>query len=211
MNIIIFGPQASGKGTQAKFLAEKLGLFYVSTGDLFRKLSKEDKEVKKLVKEGELPPDELAFRLLREYIVDRNKRFDNIIFDGFPRNVNQYHMLKQWLKEKNFKIDYAILLDISDKEALKRLSARRSCSKCGEIYNLITKPPKNPQYCDKCGEKLFQREDDKPDAITKRLFLYRNLTQPLIDLFEEENILRKINGEKSIKDISVELLNLLQR
>jgi len=211
MNIIIFGPQASGKGTQAQILAQKLGLFYLSTGDLFRKLSKTDSKVKKLVEKGELPSDELAFSLLKNFVESQHHSFSNIIFDGFPRNVNQYQILKKWLLKNKSKIDYAILLDISDKEAVRRLSARRNCSNCKEIFNLITNPSKDLGICDKCGGKLVQREDDKPEAIEKRLSLYRNVTKPLIQIFQKEGILKKIDGEQSIENISKDLISFLQK
>jgi adenylate kinase len=211
MNIIIFGPQASGKGTQAKFLAEKLGLFYVSTGDLFRQLSKTNSEVKNLVEKGELPSDDLAFSLLTKFIETNHKNYDNIIFDGFPRNVNQFFLLKSWLSKHSSKVDNAILLNIGDEEAIRRLSARRICTNCKEIFNLITKPPKNKDMCDKCGGELFQREDDKVEAIEKRLKLYREVTKPLIDIFNKERIFVEVNGERPIEKISEELLNILQK
>lgn len=211
MNIIIFGPQASGKGTQARVLAEKLGLFYLSTGDLFRKLSETNSLVKDLVKKGGLPSDDLAFSLLQKYLEQNHKDFNNIIFDGFPRNINQFNLLKDWFYKNNSKIDHAILLDISDEEAVRRLSARRNCSNCKQIYNLITNPPKNPEICDNCEGKLIQREDDQKEAIEKRLSLYRSVTQPLIDVFEKEGIFKKVDGEQSIEDIKKELLGFLQR
>jgi len=192
-------------------LAEKLGLFYLSTGDLFRKLSKEDKEVKKLVESGDLPSDELAFSLLQRFLKEEHNSFENIIFDGFPRNINQFVMLKNWFKDNGAIINHAILLDISDIEATRRLSARRWCDSCKEIFNLVTNPPKKTNICDKCGANLVQREDDKSEAIEKRLSLYRNVTQPLIDIFEKEGILKKINGEQSIENISKEILSFLQK
>ena len=211
MNIIFFGPQASGKGTQSRILADKLGFLYLSTGDLFRNLSKTDSSVKKLVKSGGLPSDDLAFSLLKEYLERKAKNINNVVFDGYPRNVNQYLILKKFLKEKFTQINHAILLDISDKEALRRLSARRNCPECKEIYNLITNPPKNDEICDKCKTELTQREDDKPEAIKKRLFLYRKMTEPLIKVFEKEGILRKVDGERPIDTISKDILSLLQR
>lgn len=211
MNIIIFGPQASGKGTQARILADKLGLFYLSTGDLFRQLSETDPETAELVKKGALPSDDLAFSLLKKYLEQKHNDFNNIIFDGFPRNVNQFKILKDWFNKNNSKIDHAILLDISDKEAVRRLSARRNCSNCKQIYNLITNPPKNSKVCDKCGGKLVQREDDQKEAIEKRLSLYRDVTKPLIDVFEKEGIFKKVDGEQSIENISKELLSFLQK
>ncbi|MFH1971398.1 MAG: nucleoside monophosphate kinase [Patescibacteria group bacterium] len=211
MNILIFGPQASGKGTQARILAEKLGLFYLSTGDLFRKLSEKDLDVKKIIEKGELPSDELAFSLLKRFIKEEHNSFENIIFDGFPRNVNQFLILKKWLNDNGSKIDHSILLDISDKEAIRRLSARRGCNDCKEIFNLVTNPPKNSKICDKCGGELVQREDDKPDVIKKRLYLYRKVTEPLIDVFKKEGILKRINGEQLIENISKELLTFLRK
>jgi adenylate kinase len=200
MTIIILGPQGSGKGTQAKLLARDFNLFYLESGEFFRKLAKHDARVDEIVnKKGELLPDEEVFAYISTYLDKKDPDGENIILDGYPRSIKQYEFLKDWLKNKNSKIDKAVLLDISERESIKRLSARRICEQCGAKYNLITKPP--PADGCECGGKLIQREDDKPEAIRKRLALYKKMTEPLIGVLRKEGILMEVDGERPIKVI----------
>lgn len=212
MNIIILGPQGSGKGTQARILSERLGLYHFEMGGFLRELAKTDSKIEKTLKNGELIPDEMFFFAMKDLLQEKISSGKGVILDGFPRTTKQYEMLKNWFDQEGLNIDKTIFLDISDKEVIRRLSARRTCDKCGEVYNLITSPkPKNPEVCDKCGGKLIQRKDDNPDSIRKRLEVYRENTVPLLNIFEKEGLLLKVEGERPIEVISEDLLALLQK
>lgn len=205
MNLLILGPQGSGKGTQAKLLAEKLGLFYVEAGKILRKLALESPVVDQVInKEGKLLPDEETFSYLKGEIKKNAQDLNNLIFDGFPRSPKQYELLKDWFHQEGIRLDLAIFLEISEAETIRRLSARRTCEKCGEVYNLITNPP--PKTGCSCGGQLAQRADDTPVAIKTRLEMYRKMTQPLIRELQKEGILIKLNGERPIKTIFQDIL-----
>ena len=202
MNIIILGTSGSGKGTQAKLLCGKLGLNYVSMGDILRAAAKNRVDIDETInKKGELVPDEITYSVLRDYLESKNI-VDNILFDGYPRSARQYNFLKTWLTKKGKQFDLALLLEISDKEAIRRLSARRIDRKTGEIYNLITDPP--PEKLSKGN--LFIRDDDKPNAIKKRLQWYKDTTNPLIKILKKDGILIKIDGERPIDTIFVDIM-----
>lgn len=210
MNIIIFGPQGSGKGTQARLLAKKTGNFYFESGVFSREIASRDPYIDKLInKKGKLIPDRKMFEHLKRYLEDKKVDLSNVIFEGYPRSIEQYELLNNYLKKKGKKIDLAIYLKISEKETVRRLSERRVCRKCGEIYNLMTNPPKGKKC--KCGGELVQREDDKPGPIRKRLELYKKNTEPLIDTFRKEGILVEIDGERPIEVIAKDLQTLLKK
>ena len=194
MRLIFIGAQASGKGTQAKIISEKLGLKHISTGDLLRSATgKLKEEIDSYINEGNLVPDELIFRLLKAKIVGLN----GFILDGFPRNLEQAEML-----EKITKIDKIIDIEISDATAIKRISGRRNCPKCGKIYNVYTNPkPKKENICDDCGTKLFQRVDDTVEAAKKRLEIYHKETEPILKKYSSV----KINGEMEIEEVTREI------
>lgn len=208
MNIIILGPQGSGKGTQARLLAKKLNLFYFESGEFWRERARKDPRIDELInKRGQLMPDAEAFAATRDFLKENSPTLDNLLLDGYPRSVRQYEMLKGWLKRNGKKIDLAIYLAISDEEAVKRLSARVICEGCGEVYNFITNPP--PAKCP-CGGKPVQRPDDKPEAIRERLSKYHLVTAPLIEVFRKDGILVEVNGERPIETIFRELLGILK-
>jgi adenylate kinase len=207
MNIIILGPQGSGKGTQAKMLAERYNLFYFDAGSFLRNLAKSNPDIDGLInKKGELIEDNTMFNFVRNNLEGQNISH-NIIFDGYPRSVKQFELLSNWLQEKGSKIDLAILLNIGEKETIRRLSARRIDPNTGEIYNLITNPP--PAHVD--PKNLIQREDDKEAVIRRRLLEYHSITQPLIDYLLEKGILSEINGERPIEDIQKEIIEIIER
>lgn len=199
--IIIFGPPGSGKGTQAKLVAEHYKIEHISTGDIFREKSKEDtelgKKVKELIDNGRYVPDEVTIPIVKEKL----KNLKGFILDGFPRTVYQVEVLKTFAE-----INYVIYIDVSDETLVKRLSSRLMCS-CGESYNKVTKPPKVSNKCDKCGKELFQREDEKPGIVAKRLKVYEEKTKPLLEFYK--NILVKIDGEPSIAEVFKQIKKVL--
>lgn len=200
MNILLIGPQGSGKGTQARFLADKFGFFYFETGDFLRNLAKTNPVVKEIIECGKLVPNKEMSSYVQSYF-DKKGVYDQIIFDGFPRTVEQYDFFKKWLKGKEVNIDLVIVLEINEETSIKRLEARRLDPKTGMIYNLITDmPPKGVSL-----KSLIQREDDKPDAIKERLKLYRKRTLPLIKKLEKDTKVVKINGEEHIEKIREEI------
>lgn len=205
MNVIILGPQGSGKGTQAKLLAEKYGLYYFESGNFLRELSKTRPDIGERINRGELVEDREMFSLVGDFLEKNIPSGKNLILDGYPRSVLQYELLKDWLKGKNSKIDRAIFLDISQKESIRRLSARRMDKETGKIYNLITNPPDIKVN----KANLIQREDDTPDAIKKRLELYTKTTQPLLSTLEKEGVLIKVDGERPIEVIFEDLVKIL--
>lgn len=208
MIVIFFGPQGSGKGTQAKMLAEKYNLLFLSMGDLLREESKIDKDVDEMInKRGVLIPDEITLRVFKNFLKKKGKK-DDFILDGFPRTIKQYRLLNSVLKKMGKKVDLAILLDISQEETIKRLSGRRMDPKTGKIYNLKTAPKPGPEV-DVPG--LLQREDDKPEAITKRLKEYHSNTKPLLNLFKKKNVLVSINGEQPIEKIQEEIVKAVEK
>ena len=207
MNIILFGPQGSGKGTQARLLCDKFGFFYFESGAYLRKIAEKFPEVGKIMASGQLVPDKEMTSYLTAFL-DQEGLYDNILFDGFPRTIDQYSFLKIWLDQKKVKIDVAIVLEIGEDETLKRLGGRRQDPETGKIYNLITDPP--PPDVD--VNKLIQREDDKPEAIKKRLELYRTRTEVLINEIQANTKVIRINGEQEIgkihEQIALEINNL---
>jgi adenylate kinase len=194
MKLIIIGPQGSGKGTYASRLSTILTIPHISTGDIFReniaKKTELGKKVEKIIKDGMLVPDDIVLEVVKE----RLKKSDckkGFIFDGFPRTLKQAEGL-----ESIAKLDHTINLVVPDWVLIKRLSLRVSCDKCGEIYNLGYLKPKVEGICDKCGGKLIQRDDDKEDAIKKRLKEYEEKTKPLIDYYKNKGILLNISNDK---------------
>ncbi len=206
MNILILGPQGSGKGTQAQLLVKKFQFTYFASGDFLRDLAKTNTQVLETINKGELLPDEEMFGFMRDFF-EKKGTFDNIVFDGYPRSVKQHEMLRDWLGTKNTKVDVAFLLQISDEETIRRLSARRMDPETGTIYNLITNPP--PQRVDK--EKLVTRDDDLPEAIKERLELYHKVTAPLIGVLKNDGILVEIDGERSIDVIQKDLVSFIEK
>jgi len=201
MRLLFIGPQGSGKGTQAKIIAEKLNLCHISTGDLLREAEGElRKKIDSYIIGGNLVPDELIIKLLKERI-ERDDCEKGFILDGFPRKMSQAEAL-----DKISEIDKVIEIFISDDESVKRISGRRNCKKCGAIYNVNTSPqPKEQEKCDKCGEELFQRADDNEDALRKRLEVYHSETEPILDHYDSI----KINGEQEIEKVSADILEEL--
>lgn len=172
MNIILLGPPGAGKGTQAEYLAKKLKLAHIATGDLFRKVAKEATQLgqtlRSYMEKGLLVPDEITIKLLLERISEPDA-FAGVVFDGFPRTIAQARALDEALTRENKSIDSVINFEVSKEELISRLSARWTCAQCQAPYHMITSPPKKVGVCDRCGGKLMQRADDAPETVKKRL------------------------------------------
>lgn len=209
MNTLLIGPQGSGKGTQARLLVEKLGFYYFESGEFLRKIAEKNEKVREMLSGGTFVPDKEMVSYVTAYL-DEKGIYDNILFDGFPRSMVQYDFLKSWLSDKKVTVDLVLVLIISEEETIRRLSSRRQDPKTGKIYNLITDPP--PDNIDK--STLIQREDDKPEAIKKRLGWYQDLVVPLISKLKKETKVVEINGERPIEEIQTDLvkwINSIQR
>lgn len=205
MNIIFLGPQGSGKGTQAQKLADTLNYTYIEAGKLLRQEAKLDPELSKIVnQQGKMAPNNITLGLIKRLIDEKSPQVRNLIFDGFPRSLEQLNDLQLFLDEKGAKIDKVILLSISEGETIKRLSARRTCDKCGKVYNLITNPP--PEGGCPCGGNLIQREDDTPEAIRERLKIYWENTNPVVEEFKKQDILIELDGARPIETIFADIL-----
>lgn len=201
MKLIFVGPQGCGKGTQAKIVSEKLGFCHISTGDLLRGVEGDLKEeVNSHMSAGTLVPDELIVRILKERVA-RPDCEKGIILDGFPRNVSQAEALDGIMS-----VDKVIEIAISDEESVRRISGRRNCGECGAIYNVNKSPkPVVEGKCDKCGIELTQRADDNEEALRKRLAVYHEETEPILEKYDSV----KINGERSIEEVSRAVLEVL--
>lgn len=203
MNIILLGPQGSGKGTQAELLAKHFGLKHISTGQLYRQaLSKKEPaalKIKTYADKGELAPDKIILQLIKNHISESN------IFDGFPRTLEQAEALDEIIQ-----IDFVIELALSDAEAVRRISHRLECQNCGAIFG-AEKPPKQKGICDVCGSKIEQRADDKPEAIKKRLERYHDETEPLLEYYKPRKIVHKVNAAKSVFDVLTDLKILIEK
>jgi len=210
--IIFLGPPGAGKGTHAKEISSILNIPHISTGDIFRDAIKNQTELGMKVKEfldsGKLVPDELVWEVVKDRL-DAEDCKNGFILDGFPRTILQAELLDKYLKEKNADLK-VIYLDASDDLVIKRLSSRRVCKNCGAIYNLISMPPKKEGICDICGGELYQRSDDYPDVIKKRLETYYKETQPLIDYYKNRGVMYTISAEKDREEVLQEILKVVK-
>ncbi len=205
MKLLIFGPPGAGKGTIAHGLSQRLGIPHIDMGELLRFEIKHEtdigKEIKSIVAQGQLVPDETVWKVLRSRLASCGQGY---ILDGFPRTLRQAEML-----EAEFPTDRALNLTVSDETVIRRLSARRTCDRCGMIYNLITMPPKVEGVCDRCGGRLIQREDDTPPVIRSRLEVYRRQTTPVLEYYERRGILLQVSGEGEVQEVLERVERLL--
>ncbi|MBL7053727.1 adenylate kinase [Patescibacteria group bacterium] len=209
MNFIFLGPPGAGKGTIAKYVSREESIPQISTGDLLRASVKAETEIgqraKNYMDEGKLVPDELVIDLLKTRI-KKGDCAGGFILDGFPRTIPQ----AKALIEAEIFIDKVLNFKASEKILIQRLSGRRTCKNCSAIFHITNIPPKKEGICDKCGEDLFQRDDDQPEAIKKRLNVYKQQTFPLIDFYEKEEILADIDTEKPISEIVEDALSVIK-
>lgn len=212
MRLVLLGAPGAGKGTQAKKLIDKFGIPQISTGDILRKNVADGtplgKEAKSYMDKGELVPDTVVLGLIE----DRLKQEDckqGFILDGFPRNTAQAETLDGMLKKLNMPLDSALSVDVPKEDLMKRLTGRRTCKGCGQMYNVYFSAPKKEGVCDKCGGALFQRDDDKEETIKRRLDVYDAQTAPLMDYYKKSGIVKSVKGVGSIDEIFSKVLSAL--
>ena len=212
MKIIMLGAPGAGKGTQAKMIASKYEIPHISTGDIFRANIKNGTELGKKAKtymdQGLLVPDELVVDL----VVDRVAADDcskGYVLDGFPRTIPQAEALDAALAKIGESMDYAINVEVPDDNIVKRMSGRRACVACGGTYHIEHIPPKVEGICDACGKELILRDDDKPETVLKRLNIYHEQTQPLIDYYTKKGILKEVDGTKDMSEVFDEIVAIL--
>ena len=208
MRLLIFGPMASGKGTQAAKIAKHFNIPHISTGDIFRANIVQKTELGKLavslINDGILIPDNITNNLVKNRLTEKDCK-EGFVLDGYPRTMNQ----AEFLDELPYEIDAAINFEVSHEEIIKRASNRRVCANCKANFNLVYIPPKEEGKCDKCGGKLVQRDDDKPESIEKRLNIYHNQIGPLTTFYKQKNIWIDINGEQTIEEVFKAALSAL--
>lgn len=214
MKIIMLGAPGAGKGTQAKKIAAKYEIPHISTGDIFRANIKNGTELgmeaKKYMDQGLLVPDELTVKILLDRVAEEDCK-EGYLLDGFPRTIPQAEVLDKALTELGDAIDYAINVDVPDENIVKRMSGRRACLSCGSTYHMEHIPPKKEGVCDKCGNELVLRDDDKPETVLNRLEVYHKQTQPLIQFYEEKGVLRTVDGTKPMKEVFDSIVEILEK
>lgn len=212
MKIIMLGAPGAGKGTQAKKIAAKYNIPHISTGDIFRANIKNGTELGKKAKtymdQGLLVPDELVVDLVVDRVGQEDAK-NGYVLDGFPRTIPQAEALDKALAGLEEKVDYAIDVDVPDENIVRRMGGRRACVGCGATYHMEYAPTKVEGICDTCGKELILRDDDKPETVLKRLGVYHEQTQPLIDYYTEKNILVEVDGTVDIDEVFAAIVNVL--
>lgn len=212
MKIIMLGAPGAGKGTQAKKIADKWQIPHISTGDIFRANIKQGtelgKKAKAFIDKGMLVPDELTIEL----IIDRLHQedcADGYVLDGYPRTIPQAESLTEVLGKLDEAIDYAVNVDVPDENIVNRMSGRRACLNCGATYHIKYAPPVKEGICDRCQNELVLRDDDKPETVLKRLEVYHEQTQPLIEYYEKLGVLRTVDGTKDLDVVFRAIVDIL--
>lgn len=199
LDLILFGPPGAGKGTQAERLRTDFQLPFISTGEMLRANVKDGTELGRRAQEymdaGELVPDDLIVAMVADRLL-RDDAQDGFILDGFPRTIEQAEALDKQLADLGRRVTAALLIDVPDDEVVRRLAGRRVCVKAGHNYHLEFDPPKHDAVCDQDGSRLIQRDDDQPDVIRNRLRVYHEKTAPLIDYYDEQGLMRRIDGTR---------------
>lgn len=214
MRIVLLGSPGSGKGTQAGKITGKYNIPHISTGDMFRDNIKRQTsigvEAKKFIDKGHLVPDELTLHIIEDRFIQPDCA-NGFLLDGFPRTLVQAEALELELEKTGRRLDAVINLDVQDETIISRMTGRRVCSKCGATYNLTFNKPSVENKCDRCGESLFIRDDDKLETVTNRLKVYKTETQPLIDFYKAKGILITVNGEQDTEVVFQNICNALEQ
>jgi adenylate kinase len=213
LRLVLVGPPGAGKGTQAEFIAVHLSVPKISTGDIFRANVSQGTplgvEAKRYMDDGKLVPDEVTINMVRERLAEPDAG-DGFLLDGFPRTVPQAVELDKMLADMGTQLDLVLELVVDDDEVIRRLSGRRTCSGCGKIWHVEFEPPAHPGICDRCGSKLYQRDDDKAETVAKRLVEYAEKTAPLIDYYGAQGKLVGIDATGLVEDITVRAIDALR-
>jgi len=211
MRIILLGPPGAGKGTQADILSKHYKIPHISTGDILREQVKDNtelgQEAKGYMQKGELVPDNIVIKMVIKRIENEDAK-RGFILDGFPRNVNQAKELDRELSSSHKEIDLAVYLETSERVIVDRLAGRRICKDCQAVYHIKNMPPEKDGICDRCGGKLYQREDDRPQTIRNRLKVYKNEIQTLMDYYKDSNKLYIVSGDLSAKALFNRLIKV---
>ncbi|RLC65416.1 MAG: adenylate kinase [Chloroflexi bacterium] len=206
--IVLLGPPASGKGTQAAYLQETLNLPHIASGDLFRDNLKNETELgqkaKAYMERGELVPDDITIAMVMERL-SRPDCASGALLDGFPRTIAQAEALDRELAARGHEISVVVYIAVPDEVLVERVAGRRLCRLCGESYHVKFNPPQQPGVCDKDGGELYQREDDKPETVRRRLKVYWEQTSPLIDYYRDQGMLVEIDGNQPIQAVQEDL------
>lgn len=213
MKIIMLGAPGAGKGTQAKKIAEKYAIPHISTGDIFRANIKNGTELgmkaKSYMDQGQLVPDDVTIGMLLDRVSEADCA-NGYVLDGFPRTIPQAESLSAALAARSEEIDYAIDVDVPDERIITRMSGRRACLGCGATYHIVYNPAKVEGICDVCGQNLVLRDDDKPETVKKRLSVYHDQTQPLIEYYQNKNILATVDGTKNLNEVFADIIKVLE-
>ena len=209
MRLLLIGPPGGGKGTQAKFLIDHFAIPQISTGDMLRgnlnNNTSMGEKAQKFMKSGQLVPDSIILDMMQKRLTEQDCK-NGYILDGFPRTIPQAEGLDYLLKGVNQQLDHVIVMDVPDNLIITRLSNRRSCKGCGQVYNLIFEPPENAGKCNNCNEELYLREDDNPATIQQRLTVYHQQTKPVIKYYSDQRLTKVIDSKGAIDEIRSNIL-----
>ena len=212
MKIVLLGPPGAGKGTQAKSISNRYSIPHISTGDIFRKNISEETplgiEAKTYIDNGQLVPDEVTINMVKDRLTWEDCK-NGYLLDGFPRTVAQAEALEGFLADRNEKLDTALSIEVPSSFILERMTGRRVCPSCGASYHVKFNPPTKAGVCDVCGSDIVQRKDDTEETVSERLEVYERQTQPLIDFYNNKNLLSTVDGTKAINEVFESICSIL--